>query len=299
MAPASSGSSSQQARWSSAPRSPASKEVISCRSAAAAPRMPRPCRRMYPRAALRSSDRATRVRCVEAAGAQVRISSSYSRTAHWSAFFVPCCSHQPVMPAPESGSEISSTWMRAMPPAFASEARARPQPCTRRACSSGERSTYAGWRTRATAVRVPSCGSWTMAVPVSASMWKRRAAASPGRAMVPAGRGASGRTRCRVWPRRRRHAKWPAVGSVSMAGRPSHGAKANVRDVTQRGAESATPAASKREQHRGDGGDGQGHAGQSRCREAQQDSPTGKPSEPDGVCGRCCISHGSAFPVVG
>ena len=170
-------------------------------SAAAAPRMPRPCRRMYPRAALRSSDRATRVRCVEAAGAQVRISSSYSRTAHWSAFFVPCCSHQPVMPAPESGSEISSTWMRAMPPAFASEARARPQPCTRRACSSGERSTYAGWRTKATAVRVPACGSWTMAVPVSVSMWKRRAAASPGRAMVPAGRGASGRTRCRVWPR--------------------------------------------------------------------------------------------------
>ena len=182
-----------------------------------------------------------RVRCVEAAGAAVRMSDSYCCTAHWPGCFTPLSSHQPVMPRPASGSDTSSTCSRHPVPEAARLARARPQPWTRRACSSLESSTYAGWRTSATAVSVCACGSCSIAAPVSSSMRKRRAAASPGRASVPPGRGADGRARYFVWPLSFRTAKCPAVGSDSTAGRPCQRTKASAMRLPQSGAVRPAP----------------------------------------------------------
>ena len=145
------------------------------------------------------------------------------------------------MPRPLSGRATSSTWTRAQVPCAASPARTRPQPLTRRDCSSGDSRTYAGCCTWATAVRVPACGSCTIAAPEMSSTWNRSAAASPGRASVPEGRGAAGREWKLSCPTRCLAPKWAAVGRVSIAGLPPQGTKTSASKLTHSGPVTAMP----------------------------------------------------------
>ena len=111
----------------------------------------------------------------------------------------------------------SVIWMPAQVPDWARPASTLPHAATLPRWASGPSSRYAGWDTDRTAESVPRCGSCTMHTPVAGSVNIRSAAASPGNANVPAGRGRSIFARYSVWPTALRAAKVATVGTHSTA----------------------------------------------------------------------------------
>ena len=142
--------------------------AISCRSTAAAPRLPPPAARIARPATFMSSEIDTVDAWRSPAGPARSTSSPYVVEAQ-EPERLPCCSHQSARPLPESGSVRSITWTEAIRPERHAVARTRPQETTRRSCSAGSSSTNAGWETPTIAVRVAACGSWTMTASVSGS----------------------------------------------------------------------------------------------------------------------------------
>ena len=203
----------------SADRRAASIVDISCRSTAAAPRLPPPAARIARPAVLMSSEIEIVLAWRSPAGPARSTSSPYVVDAHVSAR-LPCCSHQSARPLPESGSVRSMTWSEARRPERQAVASTRPQLTTRRSCSAGSSSTKAGWETPTIAVRVAACGSWTMTAPVSGSTHWRSRAASPGSASVPAGRGLTTRRRYSSWPPVERQSQRAPIGPHSTIFRP-------------------------------------------------------------------------------
>jgi len=91
------------------------------------------------------------------------------------------------------------------------------------------------------AVSVWAWGSWIIAAPVSVSSHSRNAAASPGRASVPAGRGLTIRRRPINWPTWDRHTHRATIGTHSMAFLPPAGITASSAAVAQTGEAQASP----------------------------------------------------------
>ena len=149
---------------------------------------------------------------------------------------MPWAAHHSARPVPESGRVRSSTWSVAIRPDRHTVASTRPQEVTRRCCSAGSRSTNAGCRISHTTVSVPWCGSWIIPAPVSGSMCSRSRAMSPGKASVPAGRGATIRRRYSSCPPVVRQSHQPATGIHSTTGRPAMGIQVSTAESTQTGA---------------------------------------------------------------
>ena len=209
--------------------------VISWRSTAAAPFIPPPAVRIARAAARMSSATEKVVACRSPAGPARSMSSAYTVEVH-DPSARPCSDHHSARPLPESGSVRSSTCTRAIRPDRQQVASTRPQPVTRRSCSLGSSSTNAGCVTVSTAVRVWACGSWIIAASVAGSRYSRSAAASPGRASVPAGRGLTIRARNSSCPPVMRQTQRSAIGTHSMSFRPPAGTQANTAQSRQIGA---------------------------------------------------------------
>jgi hypothetical protein len=161
--------------------------AISCRSTAAAPRLPPPAARIARPATFMSSEIETvrRVALTGGAGAfdelavRRRRPGVVRRRAAPTSPPGPCRSQAGSAPSPARRrcARIGMPWRERGPNSRRPGAAAR----------AGSSSTNAGWETPMIAVRVAACGSWTMTASVSGSTHCRSRAASPGSASVPAG----------------------------------------------------------------------------------------------------------------